>query len=51
MNDDILTQYPFEKILFISCRQTLTSELYSRFNHFDIKNYIDNNYPNRCTTV
>jgi hypothetical protein len=44
MLKQLLTEYSFKKILFISYRQTLTYELYGGFKSFGFKNYMDGDY-------
>ena len=40
----IMQEFNFNRVLFISYRQTLTFELYSNFKELGVANYLDRNY-------
>lgn len=40
----ILNEFGFEKVLFISYRQTLTNELFGSFKQLNVKSYLDGDY-------
>lgn len=40
----ILSEFGFERVLFISYRQTLTNELFGSFKQLDVKSYLDGDY-------